>query len=554
MLPSEVYKVLKIYWKSLFVVVYPLVLLPVFLTNNVPAYRCLYVVLLMAGLWVLEALPLPITALIPMVLFPLMGVLNSSKTSISYLNETNMMLVGGLIIAIAVEHCKLHTRIALNVINLVGCSPRRLNVGLCSVTMFISMWISNTAATAMMIPIIQATLESLEREGVIDMFEKQDKSEQITAPEEDLEKDEQDKRRPTKITMCYFISTAYAASIGGSGCVIGSGTNLAFKGLYEARFPDSPGVEFDKWMILNVPIMLITMIIGVVWFQFYFLGLFRPKSEDAKKVEVGPEGRLIAKGVIRDHIEELGQMSAHEISVGICFVLSILLWFFRKPGFIKGWVEYFTSIKVGDATVAILVVMILFLVPSNPNFIYAFSKDEQKRPKTTSPALLTWKIVNQKMPWGLVFLLGGGFAMADGSKESGMSAMIAGWLREFGSLDRNYVMIIACCTVIVITQIFSSNVACATIVLPVMADLSVISKLHPMFLMMPSSLSCSLAFCLPVSTPPNAIAAAPCNMPTWEMMKVGFGMIVIAAGVLFCIYPFYGTLIWDFDTYPTWAV
>ncbi|KAJ8939305.1 hypothetical protein NQ314_011163, partial [Rhamnusium bicolor] len=302
-----VFKALRVYWKTLFVIIYPLVLLPVFLCNNTPALRCLYIVLLMAGYWVFEALPLPVTSLIPMVLFPLMGVLDSDKTSLCYLKETNMMFVGGLVIAIAVEYCNLHTRVALHVIKLIGCSPRKLNIGLVTVTMFVSMWISNTAATAMMIPIIEATLEELERQGIGEMYESDDldgekKEEQI----------EPEGKRPTKQTMCYFISTAYAANIGGIGCVIGSGTNLTFKGLYETLFPDSPG-----------------------W----------PNCVDAKKIRVGTQGESVARKLIVQKIEDMGPMSFHEIAVGLCFILSIFLWFFRKPQFIAGWAELITEHK-----------------------------------------------------------------------------------------------------------------------------------------------------------------------------------------------------------------
>ncbi|CAG9831667.1 unnamed protein product [Diabrotica balteata] len=464
--------------------------------------------------WVFEVLPLPVTSLIPMVLFPLMGILDSDQTSLCYLKETNMMFVGGLIIAIAVEHCNLHKRVALYVIRLVGCSPRRLNIGLCSVTMLVSMWISNTAAAAMMIPIIEATLAALEEQGIGEVFERNDlEGDEIAIENSDIEN-----KRPTRTTMCYFISTAYAASIGGMGCIIGSGTNLTFKGLYETFFPESPGRN----------------------------------SVDAKKIRVGQQGEAVAKKLINHQLEQLGPMSFHEKAIGLCFLLSIILWFFRKPQFVPGWAELITDHKVKDATAALIVVMIMFVVPSKPDFIYIFSGNDQIRPKVASTALISWKIVQQKMPWGLLFLLGGGFAMAEGSKASGMSHMIAQHLRGFTSLNKYYVMLISGCMGAMLTQ-FSSNVACANVLLPVLAEMSVDAKIHPMYLMMPAALCCSFSYCLPVSTPPNAIAKAPCNMPSSEMSKVGIGMTIISLLVLFTIFPFYGKLIWDFDTFPEWA-
>ncbi|CAH0548728.1 unnamed protein product [Brassicogethes aeneus] len=543
---------LRVYWKSLFVLIYPFALLPVFIFDNVASLRCLYVVLLMAGYWVLEALPLPVTSLIPMVLFPLMGVLDSDKVSLCYLKETNMMFVGGLVIAIAVEHCNLHTRVALYAIKFVGCSPRRLNFGLITVTMLVSMWISNTAATAMMIPIIEATLKELEEQGIGAMYE-----ENSTLPTEannskvEIQHDNEPKR-PTKTTMCYFISTAYAASIGGNGCIIGSGTNLTFKGIFETRFQDGPGLEFAKWMLLNVPMMLLMMYLSCIWLQFYFMGLFRPNSADAKKIKVGKQGELVARKLIKQKIAELGKMSFHEKAVASLFCLSVLLWFFRQPQFITGWAELITQHKVKDATAALIVVLLLFIIPSKPDFINIFNKDESKRPKTSSPALITWKVVQQKMPWGLIFLLGGGFALAEASKSSGMSQLIAAHLHGLAELPKIYVLMISCTFATFLTQ-FSSNVAVANVVLPVLAEVALVAKVHPLYLMLPATLCCSFAYCLPVSTPPNAIAAAPCNMSSTEMAKCGLGVAVISLGVLFVVFPFLGPLVWDLDVYPGWA-
>nr|CAH7751647.1 unnamed protein product [Callosobruchus chinensis] len=339
------FSAIRIYWRTLFVILYPIFILPVFLMNNTPAMRCMYVVLLMSGYWVFEALPLAVTSLIPMVLFPLMGVLDSDKVSLCYLKETNMMFVGGLIIAIAIESCNLHTRLSLYTIRLIGCSPRKLNLGLCSITMFVSMWISNTAATAMMIPIIDATLKALEEQGIGQMWEPDDGTE-TTNQGGGLAMGGVEGKKPTKTTMCMFISTAYAASIGGCGCVIGSGTNMAFQGLFETIFPESGDFTFTKWMFFNVPIMLLIMYTSVVFLQFWFLGLFRPNSKDAANNNVGKEGEAVARKMINQQLEEMGPMSFHEICVGILFVAAILLWFFRSPQFMPGWAEFITKSKV----------------------------------------------------------------------------------------------------------------------------------------------------------------------------------------------------------------
>lgn len=196
--------------------------------------------------------------------------------------------------------------------------------------------------------------------------------------------------------------------------------------------------------------------------------------------------------------------------------------------------------------------MLLFVIPAKPDFLFLWSKDESKRPKERSPPLITWKVVQQKLPWGLIFLLGGGFALADGANKTGMSELIADSLEGLISLPKLAVMAIVCLVASTLTE-FSSNVAVANVILPVLAEISKKAKWHPLYLMMPAALSCSHAFCLPVATPPNAIAVAPCNIPTNAMVKAGLGVSVIAFVVLLVVFPLLGDVIYNLGTFPEWV-
>ncbi|XP_034828180.1 protein I'm not dead yet [Maniola hyperantus] len=541
-----------IYWKSILVVVTPLVLLPIPIVNasaeNATAYKCMYVVLIMATYWVLELLPLPVTSMLPIVLFPTLGILDSDRTCAAYMKETNMMFMGGLMVAAGVQHSKLPKRVALWTVQVVGCSHRRLNLGLTFVTMFISMWVSNAAATTMMVPIVDAILEVLEAQGLGDVYENRKKAQPENGKDAKVQEKNTDEENlmPSNITICYYLSIAYASTLGGSGTLVGTATNSAFKGIFDGEFPEVSGsVDFFWFMAYSTPPMLIMQILVWVSLQVTFMGLFRPNSEAARRVNVASTGSHNTMKVIKEQYKRLGPVTFHEKASGLLFLLTVFLYIFRKPGFMLGWADVITDMKVKDGVVSIFIVILMFILPMSMDFVKFFwssSSYEELSSSKPSPGIVTWKILKEKIPWGLLFLLGGGFALAEGSKETKLSSMIGSSLNGLNGLPPSVVLLVVVLVTQFITE-FTSNVAIANLILPVLANMARVLGMDPRYLMVPATLACSMAFHMPVGTPPNAIVAGVAHIPTSKMAIGGIGPKIITTLIIWGAYPTWGSLI-----------
>lgn len=367
--------------------------------------------------------------------------------------------------------------------------------------------------------------------------------------------EEEEISKPTPATTGLFISVAYASSLGGLGTLIGSGTNVTFKGILERIFPNAPLIDFGRWTVLNTPIILMASLFFIIWLQVYYLGLFRPKSQQNLDIIIDEQGKQLIKDVLQEKRSELGSLKFHEIGVLFCFCVAIVLWIFRKPQFITGWAELIASQGViKDGTVALIIVFLLFLIPSNPSFIHMFTQNPEKRPTQLETGLITWKYVHKKLPWGLIFLIGGGFTLAEGIKSSGLGAYVVNFLGDLEHLNPFIIAAAGAVAAAFITQ-FASNVACCNIVVPILAEVSVKAKVNPIFVMYPAATACSFAFCMAVSTPPNSIAMGAAGIENGGIIWAGLGATLISLLALFAIYPWLSALIFGFNLseFPEWA-
>jgi len=463
--------------------------------------RMAAVALLMAGWWITEAIPIPATALLPVALFPLLGILDGKQTASYYFNDTIFLFVGGFIFALAMQKWNLHRRIALNIILVLGTGPMRLMLGFMVATWFLSMWISNTATTMMMIPMAMA---------IIVQF-----------------KEHFGKEKVRTYAVGLLLGVAYAASIGGIATLIGTPPNLSFRRILTIVFPEAPQISFATWFMFALP--LSTVFLFVCWGVLGFLFARNPGFH-------GHQSEFF-----RDEYEKLGKPSPEEKRILVLFSLLVFLWMFRQDLLvIPGWSRLLPNPEFAhDGTVAILIALILFLTPSRSH---------------PGERLMDWETA-VKLKWGIVLLFGGGFALAAGFAGSGLSAYLGDQLVAFGNLPPIALVATICMMLTFLTEL-TSNTATAEMVLPVLGSLGVAIQVNPLLLMVPATLSASCAFMLPVATPPNAIVFGTGEVTIQDMVRGGIilnliGVVLITAAIYLIGIPVLGI---DLSTMPAWAV
>ncbi|XP_072371261.1 Na(+)/dicarboxylate cotransporter 3-like [Scyliorhinus torazame] len=548
----------------------PLVFLPVIFLLPRQEGKCLYIILIMATYWCTEALPLAITALLPISLFPLFGILPSSKTCPLYFLDTNALFFGGLVMAVMIEEWNLHRRVALRILKWLGVNPFMLILGLMLTTSLLSMWLSNTATTTMMLPIATAVLGRLhgdsgkmQQNGTEKTEEPQEKelsaeeTNEEAAEEREGEVQELEIEAPPHSTGNKFpydenfakgmlISIPYAATIGGISTLTGTPPNLVLDGQMKSLFPNSDELSFGSWFMFALPLYLIFLIIAWIWISLLYGGL-NPRSLMKKK---NKEEEKRMRAVILSEYRLLGPMTFAEISVCMFFGLFVILLLTRDPKFVTGWASAFRRRYVSDAVVVITIIILTFIFPSRkPSFKWKTSPEE---PNIPNRPLLTWDKVQHKVAWNVILLLGGGFAIAKACEESGLSRWIGNKLRPLEYVSPSITALAITLIIAAFTE-FASNTASSVIFLPILAELAFDGKQNPLYIMVPGTVACSFAFMLPVATAPNAIAFSSGQLKVKDMVKAGIMMNIIGIVLINTALNTWGRLIFKFSTFPKWA-
>ncbi|KAE9421809.1 hypothetical protein Angca_003067, partial [Angiostrongylus cantonensis] len=503
-------------WKNALVLLLtPLIFSPLVFSEK-KELRCAFCIGVMVVYWVTEVIPLPATAVIPVVLYPLTGVMTCKAIAQQFMNDANFLFLGGLFVAQAIENWDLHKRIALFVLNMVGGDPKCVMLGIMISTATLSMFISNTATTAMMVPLAQSLVMEL-----------------ISSYNMDPGSQAQHARNFKQMSAGIMVCVCVAANIGGIGMLTGTPINLVLVGQLPEIFGSEVTIDFVTWFIFAFPLMWCCLLAAWLTLSIFFLR--NTSTKDARVTE------LLHKKYI-----ELPKMNYAEKSVAVCLFLLLFLWIFKDPGFITGYGVLFPKKYYTDTTSVMMVAIIIFALPSRkPNFCDLKQKEE-------IPRLIDWPSTQVRVPWGVVLLLGGGFAVAAGVKESGLSAMIGRSLSTFQDLPLWAFQMLTMAFTLMVTNV-CCNLPSATILVPVVATLAVEIQVHPFALMIPVTVMVSCTFVLPVGTPPNAIVFASEMITMSEMASSGILLSIVCLLVTFIYMNSVAFLIFPLSEFPTWA-
>lgn len=481
------------------------------------ARRTLAVTVLMASWWISLAIPIPATSLLPLVLFPALGVMTSAKTAASYANNNIFLFMGGFILALGVQRWGLHRRIALQIVRVIGTNPSRMVLGFMLATAFLSMWISNTATALMMLPIALAVIVSLDTSA--------------------------GDRETGGFAPALLLGVAYSASIGGLATPIGTPPNISFLRIQEIIYPGAPTIPFGRWALAILP--LVAVFLPIVWIALTRI-VHRLERHD-----IGAGAT-----VIREQLASLGRMGPSERRMLWIFTTTAVLWMTRADldlgavtipgwaGLIERWVgEPFAAANLHDASVAVTMAILTFLIPGDPG------ADGKPR------ALMDWETA-VRLPWGILLLFGGGFALAGAFQESGLSRHLGEAFASQVAGMHPLLLVFSTCLLLTFLTEVTSNTATTEVMLPVLAGAAGAMSVHPLLLMLPATLSASCAFMLPIATPPNAIIFGSGQIEMRQMVRAGIllnllGAVLISLFFYFVSSPLLGI---DLRSVPVWAL
>lgn len=453
-------------------------------TMSTKAFIMLGITLWIAIWWILEPVPIAVTSLLPIVLFPVTGVLTIGETTSAFGDKYVFLYLGGFILAIAIEKWNLHKRMALHIINVIGTNIYQIILGFMVATAFLSMWISNTATAVMMLPMGMSIVSELKDNPTTNQNEN------------------------TIFGKVLMLGIAYAASIGGIATLIGTPPNLVFAGFVQKTY--GIDISFYQWIKFGLPISLVLLLIA--WFYLTRVAF------KFKQVEF-PGG----KQEIKRLLHALGPIKKEEKIVFFVFLITAICWMTRSF-ILQKWIP-----GMDDTVIAMTAAIVLFLLPSSKK----------------NGALVVWEDA-VKIPWGIILLFGGGMALATGFETTGLAVWLGNQMGLLEGISLFLLVLIMIAAVNFLTEV-TSNLATTAMLMPILAPIALNLNVNPFVLMVATTVAASCAFMLPVATPPNAVVFGSGYLKISDMIRAGFWMNIISILLLTLAVYFILPLLWDLD-------
>jgi sodium-dependent dicarboxylate transporter 2/3/5 len=433
---------------------------------DVQANKVLAIAFLMIAWWIAEALPMPAVALVPLVLFPLMGIAKISEAAAPYANEVVFLFMGGFMIGLGIEKWNLHKRIALSIVQFTGTNGNRIILGFILATGMISMWLSNTATTMMMLPIAASVISVV--------VAKNEHNPQLR-----------------HFAVCMMLAIAYASNFGGIATIIGTPPNVAYASFVSKQLNND--ISFSAWMLIGLPVSILLL------FSLYFvlIKLFPSKIDSNEEMKL----------LIKDELAALGPMTIPEERVMYIFLTTASLWIFRDL------INKLGLVKLDDNMIAVFGGLLMFIVPAGKGV-----KQNER--------ILVWSDTS-KMAWGILLLFGGGITLAAALEKAGLIKMLGTWLSGFSGSSVVFLVIAITVISLYISEVMS-NVAQVIVFAPVVTGIATATAVDPYMLGIPMTLAASCASMMPMGTPPNAIVFSTGHLKLNEMMKAGLVMNLIS--------------------------
>ena len=454
-----------------------------------PAWITAGVAIMMTIWWITEAVPIYVTGVLPLILFPLLGVFDVKEIANSYAHPLVLLFLGGFIIASAMEASGLHKRIAIKILSFSGTSPSKIIAGFMITTSLLSMWVSNTASTIMMLPIVVSVITIFDsQKGVLN----------------------------NNFGIPLLLSVAYAASIGGTATLIGTPTNIMLASILSENY--NYEISFIDWFLIGFPVTFV--MIPLVWF-FICKIIFKVSNVPSKAL----------KETISKLRKEMGKLNLKEKLVAIVFAFTAFSWIFRK------FINDFFSINLNDTSIGLLGALLLFMLPVKKN-----------------ERVCNWETAN-KIPWGVLLLVGGGISLSKAFNESGLVDWIGSFSIYFNGFNVYFLIIIFVFLIIFLTELNSNTATVATFT-PILIIFAIGLEVNPLYFVIPTTIAASCAFMLPIATPPNAVIFGSGRIQISDMIKTGILLNLVSIFTVSLVSVFLLNQILGFDilTLPGWAI